>query len=84
MDWCMTLYSYSNYMTREIDSSMRTGKLAFPVCQLIHSIGKILLTLNALNPLGVDLHTLNALLQGSSYGGVRMDFEELLYFLNLL
>lgn len=74
-------------MTREIDSSIRSGKLVFrlfPVCQLRHSISKILLTPNALNPLGVDLHPLNALLQGSSYGGVRMDFEELLYFLNLL
>lgn len=71
-------------MTGEIDSSIRTGKLVFPVCQLRHSISKILLTPNALNPLGVDLHPLNALLQGSSYGGVRMNFEELLYFLNLL
>lgn len=89
------LLANKSYMTVEIQSQRcllwilmteeaKHDTLVFPVCQLLHGSGKIFLTLNTLHPLGVNLHPLNALLQGSSYGWVRVCFEELVYFLNLL
>jgi hypothetical protein len=63
---------------------MGNSSLVFPESQFFHSLAKFCFLLNALNPICIDVHPLNALLQGSRNGRLRAACKELLYLLGLL